>query len=32
MFGVPEESQTAAGAGELGWSVAHVADEMVLRR
>jgi ribosomal protein S18 acetylase RimI-like enzyme len=32
MFGVPEESQIAAGARVLGWSVAHVADEMQLRR
>jgi ribosomal protein S18 acetylase RimI-like enzyme len=32
MFGVPEESQIAEGARALGWRVAHVADEMELRR
>ncbi len=32
MFGVPEESQIAEGARALGWIVAHVADEMQLRR
>jgi GNAT superfamily N-acetyltransferase len=31
MFGVPEESQIAEGARTLGWSVAHVADEMLIR-
>jgi ribosomal protein S18 acetylase RimI-like enzyme len=31
MFGVPEESQIAEGARTLGWSVAHVADEMMIR-
>jgi hypothetical protein len=32
MFGVPEESQIAERARALGWIVAHVADEMQLRR
>ncbi len=32
IFAVPEESQIAEGARALGWSVAHVADEMQLRR
>lgn len=32
MFAVPEGGQIADGARALGWSVAHVADEMQLRR